>query len=484
MRGRFIALLVTLAGLGFPGQAGGWVPLDGNPSPPNLVWTSLPVSWSLNSNGSVDLGFATTEATMITAFATWGEPPCSAFATNYLGSTSGMPRSDGQNILGWLESGWPYGGGAIGVTTTMFGSATALVEADIAFNGQHFTWSTTGGGGSTVDTQSIATHEMGHFLGLDHPPCTMGQTMCAMYSGGTDERTLTTDDINGVCALYPSGTTGCTGDEDCPSGEHCEDGYCVPDADPLDPCDPCTAHEQCGGPDDLCLGGFADGGMYCGAACTTAAECPTGFTCIEIGGAPSNQCVPASMDCSTIPDCVTDDDCPDGEICVDGACVPDTTPECTTDDDCPDGEICVDGSCVPDTSPHLPWCSVCTSHEECGGPDDLCLGGFVDGTSRCGISCDSVWGDCGEGKTCFPFEGLPSQCIPEDMDCSSTPDGCASDADCPPGQVCNGGTCVVISDVVMVSGCGCTLAGARASAGLAIVLALLLVCAGLLRRRV
>jgi hypothetical protein len=234
----------------------------------------------------------------------------------------------------------------------------------------------------------------------------------------------------------------------------------------------------------MCLSGFSDGGMYCGKACSTAADCPAGFDCIEIGGAPANQCVPASMDCSDIPECANDDDCPEGMICVDGTCVEDTTPECYDDDDCPEGEICVDGECVPDPSPHLPWCSICSTHEECGGPDDLCLGGFVDGTSRCGISCDSVYGDCGEGKICYHFDDAPDQCIPEDMDCTGSTGECETDADCPPGQVCQDGTCVTPSELRMVSGCGCTLAGAPGrGAGLAILLALVMCLWGLARRR-
>jgi MYXO-CTERM domain-containing protein len=189
------------------------------------------------------------------------------------------------------------------------------------------------------------------------------------------------------------------------------------------------------------------------------------------------------MDCSDIPECVVSGDCPEGYVCVDGVCVEDTTPECYGDGDCPEGYICVDGRCVEDTSPHLPWCSVCTTHEECGWEDDLCLGGFVDGTSRCGTSCASVGGDCGEGKVCYEFEGLPSQCIPEDMDCRDIPDECTSDSDCPPGQVCDGGTCVAISDLTMVSGCGCSLTGASSAAGAGLLLALVILCAGLVRRR-
>ena len=483
---RLLTAVLLASLLLLPSPALAWISLDGNSSPPHTVWSSVPISWSMHQDGSADLGADTSETTLLTSFATWSEPACTSWATTYTGRTGSRPNGgDGQNVQGWVESGWPYGSGAIGVCSVSFWGGGTIGEADIAYNGVNYTWNLTGGGGGAVDTQSIATHEQGHFLGLGDlygSGCVGDPTMCGVYSGGTGARTLAADDIDGLCTMYPA--SGCTGDEDCPPGEHCEDGYCVPNA-ALEPCSPCTDHNECGGTDDLCLGGFADGGMYCGASCTTGADCPTGFTCIEVGGAPTNQCVPATMDCSDIPECVVSGDCPEGYVCVDGVCVEDTTPECYGDGDCPDGYICVDGRCVEDTSPHLPWCSICTTHEECGWADDLCIGGFVDGTSRCTISCDSVYGDCGEGKNCWdPGGGMPPQCVPDDMDCSEGPEGCTTDADCPPGHVCDGGTCVLLQDLTMVSGCGCSIPGSRSTTGLGILIALaLLGAAGLLRRR-
>jgi Cys-rich repeat protein len=459
-----------------------WVSMDGNTSPPNPVWASTPVHWSMNQNGSADMGVATSETVCLDSFASWSAPSCTSWATVYDGTTPAMPGGSGQ-VVGWQESGWPYGSGAIGVTSVAFGGPSTIVHADITFNGVNYTWTTSGGGGSSVDAQSIATHEMGHFLGLGDlygGGCAGEPTMCGIYSGGTGARTLAADDIDGVCALYPA--PACTGDGDCPAGQRCVDGFCVEAPEPGDPCDPCTAHEDCGGDSDLCLSGFPDGGMYCGKACASPADCPTGYDCIAVGGAPSSQCVPATWDCHDIPECLENDDCVAPLICLDGACVPE--PDCYTDDDCPEGEICQDGACIPDPFPHLPWCSVCTSHDDCGGPDDLCMGGFVDGSSRCGVSCDSVGGDCGPGKLCYHFEDAPDQCIPDDMNCSDIPPDCASDADCAPGQVCSGGTCIdVVADLVMVSGCGCSLPGARPAPGLALALALALACGVLLRRR-
>src|SRR5262249_39732614 len=55
------------------------------------------------------------------------------------------------------------------------------------------------------DLRSIFTHEAGHFLGLAHTqPEHPDATMFATYlPGETTKRTLSTDDVCGICAAYP-----------------------------------------------------------------------------------------------------------------------------------------------------------------------------------------------------------------------------------------------------------------------------------------
>jgi hypothetical protein len=91
------------------------------------------------------------------------------------------------------------------VTTTWYNRAThAAVESDGQYN-THYPWSTTGAAGA-MDVLDIATHEIGHTFGLNHPKGAGAISCLTMYAyanlGETQKRTLGDGDILGIRAVY------------------------------------------------------------------------------------------------------------------------------------------------------------------------------------------------------------------------------------------------------------------------------------------
>lgn len=129
---------------------------------------------------------------------------------------------------------------------------------------------------------------------------------------------------------------------------------------------------------------------------------------------------------------------PDDEagIC---ALYPGSGSDCTTTG-CPSGQECVSGECRPAMGDGS-VCSPCTSHADCGGANDYCLG-YPDGRGYCGRACRSD-ADCG-GDRCVSTSGGP-QCVRFSgtmPTCTASSPGCTRDTDCDADEICSGGTCV------------------------------------------
>ena len=120
-----------------------------------------------------------------------------AVTTDYYGKNGqlGPPATPG-TIYTYNECN----GGEI-ITTTL---SSIVFDADIAFNPHaHFSTSTPPLAGD-FDLQSVATHEFGHALGLDHSGVAHSVMFTFGDTGESQERTLSTDDIIAISFLYPS----------------------------------------------------------------------------------------------------------------------------------------------------------------------------------------------------------------------------------------------------------------------------------------
>ena len=152
-------------------------------------------------------GSPTWEAVFEDAAGLWNQNIAAlAYAPYTSNNSSGGSFGNGVNevFFGTTIAGSNLDQNTLGVTIYEYDpSSNLMAEADIAFNSA-ISWNSYRGPlqSSAVDLRRVATHELGHMLGLDHPD-TNGETVEAiMNSVVSDQETLSPDDIAGAQSLY------------------------------------------------------------------------------------------------------------------------------------------------------------------------------------------------------------------------------------------------------------------------------------------
>lgn len=215
----FQLLLVVWVAAATPTIASAFVCTRAGPnSDVTLVWSSRQVPFVVEQE-VIDRAGPGALAEVQGSFQTWSSVDCSDFELVFDGiveSTEaefGNPDGDVNAVL-WVESGWPHPTDAIAVTSSAFNTATGqLVDVDIELNGEFYDirrlFLDCDVQARTMDLRNTLTHEVGHFLGLDHPPDTEEFEETTMYARAplceTRKRTLAQDDIDGICFIYPEG---------------------------------------------------------------------------------------------------------------------------------------------------------------------------------------------------------------------------------------------------------------------------------------
>ncbi|MBK7778308.1 MAG: hypothetical protein IPI43_30075 [Sandaracinaceae bacterium] len=117
-----------------------------------------------------------------------------------------------ENVVTFVASGWDYDRAIIALTTTTFDDRGQIKDADIELNDQHFEFFVDGKACAPavgrMDLRNTLTHEVGHVLGLDHPPIglrTKTPPCTPARRPARPSSSLADDDMAGLCAIYPIG---------------------------------------------------------------------------------------------------------------------------------------------------------------------------------------------------------------------------------------------------------------------------------------
>ncbi|MCI0585876.1 MAG: IPT/TIG domain-containing protein [Planctomycetes bacterium] len=184
-----------------------------------LHWAggAIPVPFVINASGSADVpGNASEDAAIRLGFRVWEAIPGSSIAFAETTDPAQRARTDFQaddiHLVLFDETNasgfFPGASGIVAITPiSFFVSSGVIADADIVFNGNDHTFATDLSPGD-FDVQAIATHEIGHLLGLDHNGIG-GSTMAPFATEGVaNQRSLHEDDAAGAEATYPSVSKG------------------------------------------------------------------------------------------------------------------------------------------------------------------------------------------------------------------------------------------------------------------------------------
>jgi hypothetical protein len=143
------------------------------------------------------------------AHQTWEDESRSFINFSYDGTiTNKMPGlNDSINVCYWYRQNFPFSRNVIAVCYVWWSTDDGhILDCDIAYNGEHFSWSTNGEP-DKMDVENITCHEVGHnLLLLDlYRRADSAKTMYGYVSRGEiNKRTLDEDDKNGAAYLYPN----------------------------------------------------------------------------------------------------------------------------------------------------------------------------------------------------------------------------------------------------------------------------------------
>lgn len=261
-----------------------------------------------------------------------------------------------------------------------------IVDSDMVLNGlKHINWQMNCNKEDCISPQTTVVHELGHFLGLDHP-CLSCSTSVMSARASFDLKYPMLDDMQGLRVLYPGDQEKgfgslCTKDEDCLGSQFClkdkNINYCT---------NTCTNDQDC---EQGALCQEKQGTSFC--AFINAGSKVEGENCTRVPCVDPLVCAGPSFENSfCFAPCTNGQACAWGQECI--VLKDDNVSICVTIKQ--KGELCFDSQlcdrhlyCVSDSEN----AGVC--REQCGTVNALTTG-------------------CPSGETCEIIEGRYEICMP------------------------------------------------------------------------
>lgn len=186
--------------------------------PDRWDFSAFPVQFNINpqTGSNIAQGSAAAAAAVTAGFNTWNHAPNASISVARAGdSTATAAGFDGINLVCFVCQGdFSKDATTLAVTITTTADRVGedtrhgtnsrfigqIMDADILFN-PSVSWATNGAPtDNQQELQTVATHEIGHFLGLDHS----GVVRAVMFPFAPPvEVTLSYDDVAGVANIYP-----------------------------------------------------------------------------------------------------------------------------------------------------------------------------------------------------------------------------------------------------------------------------------------
>ncbi len=185
------------------------------------VWQDRCIAYVINRNNAL-LSGVERRTLLAESFGVWSEPNCTDLNFLDLGYTNETAGFDGnrsnKNVIWAVETAPEVAmvftsERQVAITETFFSVESGeIFNADLSINAVGFRFEdVTDEVTCRVDTdppfdlRSILIHEIGHFIGFDHESDMESTMFFSAEACETKKRSLTPDDVMGVCDVYPLG---------------------------------------------------------------------------------------------------------------------------------------------------------------------------------------------------------------------------------------------------------------------------------------